>query len=650
MGINRGIAFKLVLFFTSCSILIFAVVFGYNYIVSRKTIERGIGENSKNLIMTSISKIEAILAATQKIPENICYFLENSSNTEVELYQILYSVVEKNPEIYGAAIAFEPYMFIKEKKGFAPYFYKESWGINFKYLDKQYDYFLSDWYQIPREIGKPEWTEPYFGLGGNILMCSYSVPFYKKMGDKRILAGVVVVDISIEKLIEIVSSIKILKTGYGFLISKNGTFVTHPIKEYIMNETIFSIAEAIHDKGLREIGRKMIKGGSSLKPFKIKSPITGALCWMTYVPIVSNGWSLAIVFPQDELMEDIIKLNKVVLFLGCLGIILLSIAVVYIAESITKPLRDMVHATEGIGAGRFDIELPPKKSNDEVGKLTEAFAIMKESLKTYIEQLKETTAMQERVESELKVAHNIQMSFLPKVFPPFPDRIDFEIYATIRPAKEVGGDLYDFFLIDHDHLCVVIGDVSGKGVPASLFMAVTKTLIKSKAMLGLGPDKILSRVNEELSSDNSANMFVTLFCGIINLTNGELEYSNGGHNPPMIVKSDGRIETISGQSGIIVGIMEDALYKIDRIYLCPGDALFLYTDGVNEAMNSKGEMFTVERLLGMLNMLYKKDVKVIIQAIQEKIDIFCEDSAQSDDITMMMVRYYGNRETFEGGI
>ncbi|MCX8021500.1 MAG: SpoIIE family protein phosphatase [Syntrophorhabdaceae bacterium] len=645
MLINKGIAFKLVLFFSSCTILIFSVIFLYSYIVSRKTIEKGISENSKNLVMTSINKIEAILAATQKIPENISYFLENSSNTEGEIYQVLYSVVEKNPEIYGAAIAYEPYMFTREKKAFAPYFYKERWGINFKYLEKYYDYFLSDWYQIPKEIGRPEWTEPYFGIGGNVLMCSYSVPFYKKMGDKRIHAGVVVVDISIEKLVEIVSSLKILNTGYGFLISKNGTFVTHPIKEYIMNETIFSIAEATEDRDLREVGRKMIKGGIGFEPFKIKNPVTGALCLMTYVPIVSNGWSLAIVFPQEELMEDITRLNKVIIFLGCLGIALLSVAIVYISRSITRPLRDMAHATERIGSGEFDIELPPIKSNDEVGRLTEAFEIMRKSLKTYITQLKETTAIKERVESELKVAHDIQMSFLPKEFPSYEERDAFDIYATLRPAKEVGGDLYDFFLIDRNRLCIVVGDVSGKGIPAALFMAMTKTLIKSKATLGFSPDKILDKVNNELSSGNSANMFVTLFCGILDLEGGRLEYSIGGHNPPYLIKSDGRIETLSGQVGLVVGIMEDACYGLERVELSPGDTLFLYTDGVNEAMNDKGEMFTLKRLEEELKGLTGKGVKEILSGLEEAVDGFCGEAEQSDDITMMVVRYYGRGES-----
>ncbi|MCX5804515.1 MAG: SpoIIE family protein phosphatase [Proteobacteria bacterium] len=639
---NKGIAFKLVLLFTLSSICIFTPIFGYNHYVSRQIIERGIGENSKNLILASKNKIEAVLASAQKIPENISYFLENSSYNESELYQLLYTVAKKNPEIYGITIAFEPYAFKKDAEYFAPCFFKEEGGISFKHLDKHYNYFFRDWYQIPKELQRPEWTEPYFDDSRGILMCSYGVPFYKNTDGRRQLAGVVVVEVSIEKLREIVSSIKILKTGYGFLISKNGTYVTHPMKELIMNETIFSIAEARDKKGLREIGRRMIKGESSLTPFMASSVLTGKECWMTHVPIESNGWSLAVLFPQDELMEDIVRLNKIVFFLGVSGIFLLAVATVYIARSITGPLRAMAKATEGIGSGNLDIELPVVTSGDEVGRLTEAFGYMKTSLKAYIEELTETTALKERMESELKVAHDIQMSILPKMFPPFPDRMEFDIYAMIRPAKEVGGDFYDFFQIDHDHLCFVIADVSGKGIPASLFMAVTKTLIKSKATVGLTPDRIISRVNEELCVGNDTNMFVTIFCAILNVCNGEMEYTNGGHNPPLIIRKTGEVSMIKSTGGIVVGVIDDAKYTIDKLTLEPGDSIYLYTDGVNEAMNKNGEFFSDKRLEQGIIRLKEESIKDIIDGIMEEIEYFVQDMPQSDDITMMVIQYKGN--------
>jgi sigma-B regulation protein RsbU (phosphoserine phosphatase) len=639
---NKGIAFKLVLFFTLSSACIFAAIFTYNYFVSRRMIAKGIQENAGNLIMTTTNKIEAMLSAAQKVPENIAYFLENSTNDEQELFQVLDAIVENNPEIYGAAIAFEPYGFRKDKKFFAPYFYKAYGGINFKYLDEHYNYFLWDWYQIPKELEKPQWIEPYFGEGGGILMSSYAVPFYKKVDGKRQVAGVIVVDISLEKLRDIVSSIKILASGYGFLISKNGTFVTHPLKEFIMNETIFTVAEAREDAKLRDVGRKMIKGEQGVAPMWVKSAVTGKSCWMAYVPIRSSGWSLGVLFPQDELMEDITNLNQIVLFLGITGLILLAVAVVFIARSITGPLRHMAKATEHIGAGNFDIELPPVKMGDEVGKLSEAFSFMRESLKEYISELTEATASRERMESELKIAHDIQMSILPKKFPPYPERTEFDIYAMIRPAREIGGDLYDFFFVDDEQLCFVIADVSGKGIPAALFMALTKTLIKAKATMGLTTDKIISRVNEDLCIGNDMSMFVTVFCGMLNVKTGEVHYTNGGHNPPLLIKSNGDVAYLEKSGELLVGAMEEARYTARSIMLGRGDSLFLYTDGVTEAMNERNELFSEERLQKELSEFQGAGVEGTISAVMQQIAEFTGSTPQSDDITMMMITYKGS--------
>ena len=639
---NKGIAFKLVLFFTLSSACIFTAIFTYNYFVSRQMIAKGIEENAGNLIMTTTNKIGALLSATQKVPENIAYFLENSTNDEQELFQVLYAIVEKNPEIYGAAIAFEPYMFKKDRKFFAPYFYKAYGAINFKYLDEHYNYFLWDWYQIPKEIERPEWAEPYFGEGGGILMSSYSVPFYKKVDNKRQIAGVIVVDISLENLRNIVSSIKILQSGYGFLISKNGTFVTHPMKEFIMNETIFTVAEAREDPQLRDVGRKMIKGGHGVAPMWVKSAVTGKSCWMAYMPITSSGWSLGVLFPQDELMADITSLNQIVLFLGITGLILLAVAVVFIARSITRPLRHMAKATEHIGAGNFDIELPPVKTGDEVGRLSEAFSFMRESLKEYIGELTEATVSRERMESELKIAHDIQMGILPKKFPPYPERTEFDIYATIKPAREIGGDFYDFFFVDDEHLCFVIADVSGKGIPAALFMALTKTLLKAKATMGLATDKIISRVNEDLCIGNDMSMFVTVFCGILNVKTGEVQYTNGGHNPPLLIKGSGDVAYLEKSGELLVGAMEEAQYTARTITFGPGDSLFLYTDGVTEAMNERNELFSEERLQKELSECQDKNVDHMVSEVMQKIEGFTGSAPQSDDITMMMITYKGS--------
>jgi sigma-B regulation protein RsbU (phosphoserine phosphatase) len=640
---NKGIAFKLVLFFTLSSAAIFAVIFSYNYLVSRRMIQKGIEENSANLITTTTSRIEVLLTSTQKVPQSTAYLLENTNYDEAELFKVIYAIVEKNPEIYGAAVAFEPYAFDRTKKYFAPYFYRNGEGISFKYLDRFYDYFHWDWYQIPRELEQPQWTEPYFGEGGGVVMSSYAVPFYRVVDGTRRLTGVVVVDISLEELRKIVSSIKILKSGYGFLISKNGTFVTHPIKEYIMNETIFSVAEERKDPMLRETGRRMIRGETGYSASSVKSAVTGKTCIMTYVPIKSNGWSLGVLFPYDELMADIINLNRVVLMLGIGGLALLALAVVFIARSITRPLTEMADIAGRIGTGDLETQVPRVRTRDEVGKLASALDCMKTSLKDYIREITDTTAARQRMESELKIARNIQMGILPKEFPPFPDRTDFDIHALTIPAREVGGDFYDFFLIDRDHLCIVIGDASGKGIPAALFMAFTKTLIKARASADIETGVLMGEVNDELSRGNPADMFITVFCAILNTVTGELRYTNGGHNPPVVIRAGGDISYLDGPGELVVGIMEGTSYSTRTLLLEPGDELFLYTDGVTEAMNDGEEIFSTGRLKDVLATCAGGNVSEITACVESAVTRFCGDTPQYDDITMMALKYEGNR-------
>ena len=644
---NRGIAFKLIFFFTLSSGLIFLLIFSFNYRFSRRMIEKNVEDNARNLVLSKVNRIETILLSVQRVPENLACFLENSSYNKEELLLLLRTVVENNAEIYGATIAFEPYGFDKKSIYFAPYFYKNKGRIEFADLGcESYKYFNWDWYQIPKELNHPEWTEPYFDEGGgNILMTTYSVPFYRVVGGRRQFKGIVTADISLGWLQEVVSSIKVLQTGYGFLISKNGTVVTHPMKELIMNETIFGVAEARADAHLREIGRKMIRGESGFVSFK--SIISEKECWMYYTPIPSSSWSLAVLFPQDEFMADITRLNQIVIILGIGGLLLLSIAVAFIARSFSNPLRAMARATEAIATGNLDIELPPAKTDDEVGKLSKSFQTMKESLKEYIQQLTETTASKERIESELKIARDIQMSILPKRFPPFPERCEFDICAIIEPAREVGGDFYDFFFIDDDHLCFVIADVSGKGVPAALFMAMTKTLIKATAAPGMDPGEILIKVNHELSQGNDSCMFVTIFFGILNTKTGEILYTNAGHNPPFVIRQGREVTCMVGGRNVIVGAMEPLAYETERLILKAGEALFMYTDGVTEAMNEMEELFSGERLKEELVALQEKSIQEMIAGVKEKITSFAHGAPQSDDITMMIIQFNGNQSGFK---
>jgi sigma-B regulation protein RsbU (phosphoserine phosphatase) len=254
-------------------------------------------------------------------------------------------------------------------------------------------------------------------------------------------------------------------------------------------------------------------------------------------------------------------------------------------------------------------------------------------------QLTEAYVEKQRMEEALKLAHDIQMSMLPKRFPPFPDRSEFDLYAAIEPAREVGGDFYDFMLIDNDHLGFAIGDVSGKGVPASLFMSVTKTLLRVTAGKLSRPGAVLAELNNELCHDNDTGTFVTIFYGVLRLRTGELEYSSGGHNPPYVLLQNGAVEPLEQTGGMALGILEGVTYRAKQVMLRPGEGLFLYTDGVTEAMDSAGDLFSDHRLQEFLQRAPELSPTELVRSVVGEVKRFSCGAEQSDDITALALQY-----------
>lgn len=348
-------------------------------------------------------------------------------------------------------------------------------------------------------------------------------------------------------------------------------------------------------------------------------------------------------------------LNRVLLLNICLGagIFLLVWLVSYsVITKIIAPVGKLAGFTNELAGTNFHLSAEREKElnqiavqhHDEVGQLAQAFSEMHVKLHEYIENLKETTAAKERIESELKIAHDIQMCLLKKLFPAFPSRTDFDLYATLVPAKEVGGDLYDFCMLDDDHIFFHVGDVSDKGVPAALFMAVTMTLMKRSAQSINGlvqPSDILRIVNADLSDENANLLFVTMACFILNLKTGLLTYSNAGHNPPVILRKDGTTEWLPLPKGIVLGVMPEAVFTTKTAQLDPGDTLIISTDGVSEAMNKKREVYSDPRLIETVGKLRDKTPQEITNAIMSSVIEHAAGAPPSDDITIMTITYKG---------
>ena len=279
------------------------------------------------------------------------------------------------------------------------------------------------------------------------------------------------------------------------------------------------------------------------------------------------------------------------------------------------------------------------RTRDEIQDLGENILKMEQDINHYIDNLTAVTAEKERIGAELDVAKHIQASMLPCIFPAFPERHEFDIYATMTPAKEVGGDFYDFFLVDDDHLAMVMADVSGKGVPAALFMMISKTLIKSAAQAGLSPKEVLEKVNNQLCENNEAEMFVTVWLGILEISTGKMVCANAGHEYPAIKRKDGSFELFKDKHGFVLAGMEGTRYKEYELELAKGDAIFVYTDGVAEATNTQEELYGTDRMINALNKQQNVSCERLLEIVHQDVDAFVAEAPQFDDITMLCLEF-----------
>jgi sigma-B regulation protein RsbU (phosphoserine phosphatase) len=362
---------------------------------------------------------------------------------------------------------------------------------------------------------------------------------------------------------------------------------------------------------------------------------------LTYRPLSRAGWSLAALYPEEEFLAEVGRLRVVQGLLALGGLLLLVLVVVVLSRRLTRPLGALAASADQIARGDLDAELPPVESRDEVGALAGAFLHMRDALKEYIRNLQETTAAKERLESELKVARRIQADMLPRPVAGGPDE-GFELGATLVSARQVGGDLYDHFR-DAGRVFFLVGDVSGKGIAAALFMARAKTVFETVASREADPAALLATVNRSLCRDNDAGMFVTAVAGVLDLASGDLAFSVAGHEPPVLVPAEGVPELVPVEGGRVLGLIEASEFPVNRLRLGRGDAVVLYTDGVSEAQDAAGGFFGLERLVAATAGLSHEAAPALTDGVLKAVRAFAGGAPQSDDITILTLRHLGPR-------
>lgn len=534
-------------------------------------------------------------------------------------------------------------------------------GISYRYskfntYDPNYDPRERGWYKSAMESnGEPIWVDTYLDAFGTICVTN-AKSFYDENGKPR---GVLATDITLKSMQDDIISMKIGKTGYAFLLDNKGNIIAHPKYSEKFDTTPLKSATGDYLQAIKDI----VNGTEGLTT----AHVDGKLCYISYYKIPTTKWSLAVVVEVDEIIKPAVetqnKINeytseaqayitktlsnvlvRLVIILAISAMVILVFSYL-LSKTITNPIKLLLSKVVKIGKGELDTKIDII-GKDEIAELATAFNKMTIDLKTYIANISKITAEKERIGAELDVATKIQGSMLPCIFPAFPDREEFEIYATMLPAKEVGGDFYDFFLIDDDHLAVVMADVSGKGVPAALFMVIAKTLIKNNTQNDKAPKDVFEIVNNQLCENNEAAMFVTAFMGIFEISTGEFTYVNAGHNPPLIKKANGEFQWLSTKPGFVLAGMEDIAYKQDKIILEQGDVLYMYTDGVTEAVNRNNDLFSDKKLLSDINKYKDCTLNELLMYIKGEIDKFAEGAEQADDITMLALKIKKGRVNY----
>ena len=379
----RSIAVKITLLVLVGTAVVFSAILAYSYVYSKQMILEETRRSAVNLAKAVANRIDREFRGVEKVPQNLACFLESARSDEKTLLRVMRQMVENNAEIYGMAVAYEPYAFDVTTRAYAPYFCKKGKAVEFVQLaTPEYNYFQQDWYHIPKELKAPVWSEPYFDEGGgNILMATYSFPLFAESDDgkRSRVKAILTADVSLEWLTKFVAGMSVGRTGYGFVVSANGTFVTYPRTELIMRESVFSIAEEHNRPELREFSRQMVRRKSGF--IDLGTSLGGQDTFLAFARIPSAGWALGAVFPKEELFADVTQLHLTTEALGFLGIILLLAVSLAIARSIAKPLRRMAAASASVASGDLNVDLSEIRSRDEVGQLAKAFTDMTEGLK-----------------------------------------------------------------------------------------------------------------------------------------------------------------------------------------------------------------------------------------------------------------------------
>ena len=635
--IRRKLSVRVSLWVVLFAAIIFIAALSFLFYQAREAVRQEAISRATQILDKTSLRVDSILNRVEVASNMTKWLVLRHPEQADSMFVYSRGMLLNNPDFYNCSIAFEPDYF--KDKGYYFSAYTKHVGDSLRTIQggsDYYQYFFMDWYLTPKLLNRPCWTEPYMDLDAPTntyeMVTSYCQTIEDRHGQ---VIGVINTSLSITWLSQTISAIKPYPNSYSIMIGRGGTYFVHPDTTKIARQTIFTQTMEQPDTALTALGSAMQHGEEGMKCMNIG----GKDSYVFYKPLGKTGCSMAIVCPESDIFSGFDRLRHTIMTIVTVGLLLMLYFFIRIITRELQPLRRLAKEAETIASGQFDAELPDFQRVDEIGQLSHSFGNMQQSLVKYIEELKDTTAQKASIESDLRIASDIQMGMLPEKFPTQEDRDDVQLYASLTPAKEVGGDLFDFYFRD-EKLFFCIGDVSGKGVPASLFMAVTRSTFRTVSSHESMPDRIVTTMNKTIADMNKRNMFVTLFVGVLDLPTGRLHYCNAGHDAPLLVGVG--VGELPCDPNIPVGFMPQWKYSLQEAQIFTGTTIFLFTDGLTEAMDADQVQFQMERVNDVAVRTLANQQQAphqLIARMTEAVHQFVGDAEQSDDLTMMAIQY-----------
>ncbi len=632
----KSITSKLIVVLTLCLAVVFAVGMSIDYQMSRKEILERVQLESANTVNKVVDELEHWLHGVEGDTLFLARVLEQREYSQEGLNQLLRDIVAHNDEIFGAAIALNPEL-TDTPQGFAPYFYHRKGSVTYANLAaKGLQYSKYAWYSDAVEAGKPVWVEPYFDeSGGKVLMTTFSAPVYHFNAEgNRSLYGVVTADVALVDLHRYLQGLHLGENGYGVLLSKAGTVLSTERPGSIMQHYL-DVMSTPDDRSTWQRSFSAALRGETLT-FPIDCPKKFGQCNARLSALKIIGWPVGVIYSQNEVLAPLKEYEIKTAMIGLTTLLLMALTIGVVSRRLTRPLVALAKASDVIATGELNAPLPRLSGSDEVSQLVQSFGAMKRDLKSYISDLEVATAGRARLEGEMAAASQIQMSMLPQGGEALAETEAYSLWAKVRPAKSVGGDLYNFYLRSEGKLYMAVGDVSDKGVSAALFMAKTMSHMQQFEEALQSPCDGMALLNNALEHGNDNCMFVTLFFGVLDLSTLTLSFASAGHTAPSLLRA-GEVIVLTQETGPALGLAENIGFPENNFSLKPGDRLAIYTDGIDEAFNDKAEMFSTQRLNAQLGESGGDGIALAGKRIIQTVDDFAGSTPQSDDITLMLI-------------